>query len=157
MAGMPWAIAWLALAASARAQVSCENYGVPVNSSACTCPPGFGGATCSTPACGGNIFEGTQRPLVSNASATSFGNASSSSCACSDGWSGTGCNVCNAPTICQSSFVAAGGNTTTSVSTQVGLNDTLTCSTTPQVFAAGEMSCAVNVGIFDLRIIFLMR
>jgi hypothetical protein len=63
-----------------------------------------------------------------------------------------GCNVCKSPTICQSSFVAVGGNTTSGVtSEQTGLNDTLTCSSTPQVFAAGEMSCAVLVGISDLR------
>ncbi|KAI9433892.1 hypothetical protein H4582DRAFT_2112687 [Lactarius indigo] len=126
MAGISWAIAWLALAASARAQVSCENYGVPINSSTCACPPGFGGATCSAPGCGGDIFQGTQRSLVSGASATSFGNVSA--CTCPDGWTGTGCNVCQAPTVCQK---------------QSGLNNTLTCNTTPRVFAAGEMSCAV--------------
>ena len=143
MAGIPWIIAWLALAASARAQVACENYGVPISSSDCSCPPGFGGATCSAPACGGNIFQSTQRSLVSGASATSFGNVSASACACPDGWTGTGCNVCNAPTVCQSSFVAAGGSAPTS--DQNGLNNTLTCSTIPKVFAAGEMSCGVNV------------
>ncbi|KAH9023839.1 ABC-2 type transporter-domain-containing protein [Lactarius pseudohatsudake] len=141
MAGIPWAIAWLALAASARAQVTCENYGLPINSSTCLCPPGFGGATCSAPACGGNIFQGTQRSLVSGASATSFGNVSASACACPDGWTGTGCNVCQAPTVCQSSFSR---NTTSGViPAQSGLNNTLTCNTAPRVFAAGEMSCAV--------------
>ena len=147
MARILWIFAWLALVASARAQVTCENYGVPISSSACACPPGFGGATCSAPACGGNIFQGTQRSLVSGASATSFGNVSAS-CPCPDGWTGTGCNVCQAPTICQSSFVAAGGNTSSSlVPKKTGFNDTLTCNTTPQIFAAGEMSCAVFVGI----------
>lgn len=149
MAGILWIIAWLALAASARAQVTCENYGVLINSSACACPPGFGGPTCSAPACGGNIFQGTQRSLVSGASATSFGNVSASACACPDGWTGTGCNVCQAPTVCQSSFVAAGGNSSL-VPQQNSLNDTLTCSTTPQVFAAGEMSCAVIVRPYPL-------
>ncbi|KAH9034004.1 hypothetical protein EDB83DRAFT_2417076 [Lactarius deliciosus] len=119
MAGIPWAIAWLALAASARAQVTCENYGVPINSSTC----------------------GAQRSLVSGASATSFGNVSASACACPDGWTGTGCNVCQAPTVCQSSF---SGNTTSGViPAQSSLNNTLTCNTAPRVFAAGEMSCAV--------------
>ena len=145
MAGIPWIVAWLALAASARAQVICENYGVPINSSACACPPGFGGATCSAPACGGNIFQGTQRSLVSGASATSFGNVSASTCACPEGWTGTGCNVCQASTVCQSSSIAAGGKTSSSLAQQSSLNDTLTCNTTPQVFAAGEMSCAVIV------------
>ncbi|KAF8264261.1 hypothetical protein EI94DRAFT_1593905 [Lactarius quietus] len=147
MAAFLWIAAGLALAASARAQVACENYGVPINSSACACPPGFGGPTCSAPACGGNIFQGTQRSLVSGANATSFGNVSSSSCGCSSGWTGTGCNVCQSSTICQSSFIAAGGNSNGSIvsdSNQSDLNNTLTCSTTPQVFAAGEMSCVVN-------------
>lgn len=146
MAGILWLISWLALAISVRAQVACENYGVPVSSSTCVCPPGFGGATCSAPSCGGNIFQGTQRSLVSGASATSFGNVSASACACPDGWTGTGCNVCQAPTVCQSSFVATGGNTSTGVtSEQSGLNNTVACNTTPRVFAAGEMNCAVVV------------
>ena len=152
MVGVPWVVAVLAFAASALAQLTCENYGVPINSSACACPPGFGGATCSAPACGGNIFQGSQRSLVSGANATSFGNVSSSSCGCSDGWTGMGCNVCKSPSICQSAFTAAGGNSSSGVTSgQPGLNDTLTCSTTPQVFAAGEMSCAVIVSIPDLR------
>ena len=63
-----------------------------------------------------------------------------------------GCNVCKSPSICQSAFIAAEGNSSSGVTSgQAGLNDTLTCSTIPQVFAAGEMSCAVIVGIPDLR------
>jgi len=130
-------------ATSVRAQVACENYGSPTSSSACTCPPGFGGATCSAPACGGNIFQATQRPLVSNASATSFGNVSSSSCACPAGWAGTGCNVCQSSTVCQSAFTAVGGSTVSSQGD--ALNNTLTCNNEPRVWAAGEMSCAVIV------------
>src|SRR6266404_1316676 len=150
MAGITWVIAWLALAASARAQVTCENYGVPNNSSSCACPPGFGGATCSAPACGGNIFQGTQRPLISNASATSFGNVST--CSCSDGWTGTGCNVCQASTVCQSSFVAAGASNSSTPQLQSALNNTLNCNTIPRVFAAGEMSCAVIVRILPYSV-----
>src|SRR5947208_10728286 len=120
-------------ATSVRAQVTCENYGSPINASACACPPGFGGATCSAPACGGNIFQAAQRPLVSGASATSFGNLSSSSCACPAGWTGTGCNVCQSSTVCQSAFTASGGSTVNSQ--QDNLNNTLTCSTEPRVWA----------------------
>jgi hypothetical protein len=147
MSGVVWVIAGLVSASSVRAQVTCENYGSPssVNSSACACPPGFGGATCSAPACGGNIFQAQQRPLVSGASSTSFGNVSSSSCACPDGWTGTGCNVCQGSTVCQSAFNAAGGNSSATDPLQSGLNNTLTCNTTPRVYAAGEMSCAVIV------------
>lgn len=72
---------------------------------------------------------------------------------CPDGWSGMGCNVCQAPTVCQpeSSFVVATGNSSSGTVQELsGLNDTLTCNTTPvtpQVFAAGEMSCVVIVGV----------
>lgn len=147
MTGFPWIAAGLVhllAITSARAQVTCENYGSPINSSACACPPGFGGSTCSAPACGGNIFQAQQRPLVSNASATSFGNVSASACACPSGWTGTGCNVCQASTVCQSAFTAVGGNTTESQQ-QDALNTTLTCNTSPRVWAAGEMSCTVLV------------
>ncbi len=145
MSGALWVIAGLVSAGSVRAQVTCENYGSPLNSSACTCPPGFGGPTCSAPACGGNIFQADQRPLVSGASSSSFGNVSSSTCACPAGWTGTGCNVCQGSAVCQSAFNAAGSNSTDVNPQQSGLNNTLTCSTTPRVFAAGEMSCAVIV------------
>ncbi|KAI0255316.1 hypothetical protein BJV78DRAFT_1119618 [Lactifluus subvellereus] len=139
-----WIIACLQFVVSVRAQVTCENYGVPISSSACACPPGFGGPTCSAPACGGDIFQAAQRPLVSGASATSFGNVSTSTCACPAGWSGTGCNVCQTPTVCQSSFNAASGNAGSAISPeQNGFNKTLTCSTSPRIWAAGEMSCAV--------------
>ena len=145
MSGLVWVVAGLVSASSVRAQVTCENYGSPANSSACACPPGFGGATCSAPACGGNIFQAEQRPLVSGASATSFGNVSSSACACQDGWAGTGCNVCQSSTVCQSAYNAVGGNSSDIGPLQSGLNGTLTCNTTPRVYAAGEMSCAVIV------------
>lgn len=141
-----WVVAGLVSAASSvRAQVSCENYGSPLNSSACTCPPGFGGPTCSAPACGGNIFQAHQRPLISGANSTSFGNVSSSTCACPAGWTGTGCNVCQGSTVCQSAFNAAGGSISDTNPEDSGLNNTLTCNTAPRVYAAGEMSCSVIV------------
>jgi hypothetical protein len=153
MALIFWIIACLQFVISVRSQVTCENYGVPINSSACACPPGFGGPTCSAPACGGDIFEAAQRPLVSGASATSFGNISTSTCACPAGWSGTGCNVCQASTVCQSSFDAAnGGAGGAIIPDQNSLNNTLTCSASPRIYAAGEMSCAVIVRVsFHLR------
>ena len=145
MSGALWVIAGLVSASSVRAQVTCENYGSPLNSSACTCPPGFGGPTCSAPACGGNIFQADQRPLLSGANSTVFGNVSSSTCACPTGWTGTGCNVCQGSTVCQSAFNAAGGNSSSVNPEQNGLNNTLTCNTDPRVYAAGEMSCKVIV------------
>jgi hypothetical protein len=66
---------------------SCENAGI-VNGSSCLCPPGFGGSNCSVPACGGDIFQGSQRSLVQ--SGGEYGNLSS--CSCESGWGGTGCN-----------------------------------------------------------------
>ncbi|KAI9508809.1 hypothetical protein F5148DRAFT_1351131 [Russula earlei] len=144
MVGILWAVSGLVLANFVQAQVVCENYGLPINSSACSCPPGFGGPTCSAPACGGNIFQADQRPLVSGASASSFGNISASACACPTGWTGTECNVCQATTVCQSAFNAAGGNSSNVIAPQQNnLNNTLTCNTQPRVWAAGEMSCAV--------------
>ena len=145
MSGALWVIAGLASVSSVRAQVTCENYGSPLNASACTCPPGFGGATCSAPACGGNIFQAVQRPLVSGANSTSFGNVSSSTCSCPAGWTGRGCNVCQGSTVCQSAFNAVGGNSSNINPVQSGLNNTLTCNTAPRVYAAGEMSCTVIV------------
>ena len=138
-------IAGLVSAPSVHAQVTCENYGSAVNSSACECPPGFGGATCSAPTCGGNIFQAGQRPLVSGASTISFGNVSSSSCACPTGWTGTGCNVCQGSTVCQSAFNAADGSSTAIDPAQNGLNYMLTCNAVPWVYTAGKMSCAVIV------------
>ncbi|KAI0042833.1 hypothetical protein FA95DRAFT_513015 [Auriscalpium vulgare] len=138
-------LATLVLVASgvAKAQVACENYGVPTTGSAsCSCPPGFGGPTCSSPACGGDIFQDEQRPLVSGASTTALANVTSSGCACEAGWTGVGCNVCQSPTVCQSAFNAAGGSTP-GVSDS-GLNNTLTCNTASRVWAAGEMSCDVS-------------
>lgn len=128
------------------AQTTCENYGVSSGSS-CSCPPGFGGSTCSAPACGGNIFQGNQRNLISGATETSFGNLTASSCVCQDGWTGTGCNVCQSPTSCQSALTAANGTSSSvdGLDGFSGLNSTLTCNTEPQVRAAGEMSCSVIV------------
>ena len=140
----------LAFVLPGNAQVSCENYGVPANASSCACPPGFGGPTCSSPACGGDIFQGGQRSLVQSSSATAFGNLTSSGCSCESGWTGTGCNVCQSSTSCQSAFAAAGGNTSSTDSGlggSTGLNETLTCNTSPKVWAAGEMSCSVIVRI----------
>lgn len=130
----------------------CENYGES-SGSACTCPPGFGGSTCSSPACGGNIFQGTNRSIISDASATAFGNLTSSACSCEDGWTGRGCNVCKSTTSCQNAYTAVNGTSSSSSgvdgldgSSSV-LNSTLTCNSEPQIWAAGEMSCQVVVRI----------
>ncbi|KAG9091130.1 hypothetical protein FRC06_000699 [Ceratobasidium sp. 370] len=146
----------LVVAASASfavAQATCENFGSVSASdpNSCACPPGFGGATCNTPACGGNIFQSAQRPVSQNAST---GGMSVSGCACQDGWGGAGCNVCQSQNVCQSAFAAAGGSGSGSASSplsasQVG-NQTLTCNTQSRVYAAQEMSCAVIVRS-DLR------
>lgn len=69
------------------AQSGCENYGV-ANGSSCACPAGFGGATCSLPGCGGDIFQGSSRSLAQASSSSSLANLTSSSCSCEDGWGG---------------------------------------------------------------------
>lgn len=132
-------------------QSTCENYGEPSGSS-CSCPPGFGGSTCSSPACGGNIFQGTNRSIIPDASATSFGNLTLSGCSCQDGWTGTGCNVCKSATSCQSAYTSVNGTSSSSSSSGIDgvdgssvLNGTLTCNSEPQIYAAGEMSCQVVV------------
>ncbi|CAE6528385.1 unnamed protein product [Rhizoctonia solani] len=134
----------LGLAASAAAQTTCDNFGTAKSDGSCECPPGFGGSTCNAPACGGNLFDGSQRAVSQN---SSTGGMSFAGCGCQDGWGGAGCNVCRSQSVCQTAFTAAGGSSSGSSLSplspnQVG-NQTLACNTQPQVYAAQEMSCAV--------------
>ncbi|THG97735.1 hypothetical protein EW145_g7556, partial [Phellinidium pouzarii] len=127
------------------AQTACENYGTPnVNgtSSACSCPPGFGGATCSEPACGGDIFQGTSRSLAQGNESV-YANLTASQCACEAGWGGFGCNVCQSSAACQTSLTNAGGSAGSITSGIGDNNNTLVCNSAPKVFAAGQMSCSV--------------
>lgn len=131
---------------------SCANYGF-TNGSTCACPPGFGGSDCSQPACGGNIFQGSGRSLAPKpTAANAFPNITASGCSCQDGWTGTTCNVCQTAQACQTGF----GSTTSSSGTLAGLgsqdgqNHTLTCSTASRVYAAGQMSCSVQVCMFAI-------
>jgi|ERR1700722_10105183 len=129
---------------------SCQNYGIN-NSSSCACPPGLGGETCSQPACGGNIFQGTNRTLVPTSS--SFPNITSAGCTCETGWIGTGCNVCQTASACQNAYSAVGGNATAGAvanATESSQNNTMVCNTQPQVYAASQMSCQVVVCLFFL-------
>ncbi|KAF8191529.1 ABC transporter [Mycena galopus ATCC 62051] len=117
----------------------CANY-APQNGSSCDCPIGFGDTTCATPTCGGDIFQGSHRALAPS------GNASDSSCSCEAGWGGLGCNVCTTSSACQTAYSASGNAPSTAQSVagvQSGQNSTLTCSSSPRVFAAGQMSCQV--------------
>jgi len=126
---------------------ACENYGFQ-NGSSCSCPTGFGGSTCSQPGCGGDIFQGTKRALVPPPPSGSFANLTTAGCTCESGWSGTGCNVCQSASACQSAYTASGNapSSAQAASTgQDGQNQTLTCNTTPRVWAASQMSCQVNV------------
>ncbi|KAI5120150.1 hypothetical protein M0805_003637 [Coniferiporia weirii] len=129
----------------AQGSSSCENYGTQ-NGTACSCPPGFGGPTCSEPACGGDIFEGTSRHLASG-NATVLANITASACTCETGWGGFGCNVCQSAAACQAAFTSIGGSGSSSAdgltSGLTGENSTLVCSTGSQVSAAGQMSCSV--------------
>ena len=127
---------------------SCTNYGTS-SALGCLCPPGFGGANCSQPACGGTIFDGSHRSLTPPSAASGgFPNITSSDCSCSNGWTGTGCNVCTTSSACQSAYAAVNGNASSATTGQTsGLNETLVCNTSPMVYAAGELSCQVNVRI----------
>ncbi|EKM83122.1 hypothetical protein AGABI1DRAFT_98017 [Agaricus bisporus var. burnettii JB137-S8] len=123
---------------------TCENYGSS-NGSSCLCPTGFGGSSCSQPACGGNIFQGAQRPLVSVSSG--FANLTSAGCSCQSGWTGTGCNVCTSSNDCQAAFSSldqSGDPTSAFGGQSLGNEDPLVCNTAPRVYAAGQLSCQVN-------------
>ncbi|KAK0455220.1 uncharacterized protein EV420DRAFT_1644864 [Desarmillaria tabescens] len=125
---------------------SCENAGV-VNGSSCDCPTGFGGSNCSQPACGGNIFQGTDRSLAP-INSNGFANLTAAGCSCQSGWTGTGCNVCQTDNACASGYSSSTSGSSTSSSGLTGLNDgqnrTLVCNNSPRVWAAGQLSCNVN-------------
>ncbi|KAJ7460877.1 hypothetical protein B0H11DRAFT_2057212 [Mycena galericulata] len=141
----------LLLAGLVNAQVSCDNYGVQ-NGSACLCPPGFGGSTCASPGCGGDIFQ-SGRTLAPQQGA--FPNITT--CTCESGWGGTGCNVCQSSSACQTAYSASGNAPSTAQSvtgSEAGENSTLTCNSAARVYAASQMSCQVNnptlQGVFPL-------
>ena len=125
---------------------SCVNYGI-ANGTSCACPVGFGGPTCEQPACGGNIFQGSSRsltPVTGN-----FPNLTAAGCSCESGWGGTGCNVCQSASACQTAFAAVISQGSSSSSAGLGLptgqNGTLVCNSQARVYAAGQMSCQVDV------------
>jgi hypothetical protein len=124
---------------------SCSNYGL-ANGSACACPPGFGGSDCSLPTCGGNIFQGPSRSLVPAPSTPkTFPNLTASACSCEGGWTGTTCNVCQTAQACQAGFASVNSSSGASLGLSSGQNNTLTCNTASRVYAAGHMSCNVEV------------
>lgn len=137
-----WSILFFLVVVKAQ---TCENYGFQ-NGSTCACPTGFGGETCSQPACGGNIFESSQRRLtpVSN----NIANLTQAGCSCEDGWTGTGCNVCQSSNACQAAYASSGHAPSSSdmvTGSQGAQNNTLTCNTSPRVWAGSQMSCSVDV------------
>ena len=134
-------VAWVAGAQT------CQNYGVR-NGTSCSCPVGFGGADCSLPGCGGTIFQGSQRPVASTSG--SFANLTAAGCSCTSGWTGTGCNVCQTASACQTAFAAVGSVTPASALGPSQGNDTMVCNTQPRVYASSQMSCRVDVGLYRL-------
>lgn len=142
-------LAFLALWFTSTQAQTCLNFGAS-NGSSCLCPPGFGGADCSSTACGGNLFQGTSRTTLAS---SPEGNLTASGCSCQTGWTGTGCNVCQAASACQnaaSPFTSAISSAGALTGLDVGQNDTLICNTASNVWAAGEMSCSVVVS-FDIQ------
>ncbi|KAL1754144.1 hypothetical protein FB107DRAFT_216275 [Schizophyllum commune] len=121
---------------------TCENYGVQ-NGSSCACPVGFGGESCSDMACGGTIFDGAQRSLTTHRSGA-FANLTASDCSCEDGWTGTGCNVCQISSACQAWNGASSSSSSLSDTTSSIQNSTLVCNTAPRVYASSQMSCDVK-------------
>ncbi|KAJ7168414.1 hypothetical protein C8R43DRAFT_984293 [Mycena crocata] len=134
---------FLLLVGLVNAQTSCDNYGVQ-NGTTCLCPTGFGGPTCASPGCGGDIFQGSRRTLAPQQGA--FPNITDATCACGTGWSGTGCNVCQTSSVCQTAFSASGSAPSSAQSvagSQTGQNSTLVCNSAARVYAASQMSCQV--------------
>jgi hypothetical protein len=121
---------------------SCDNFGYR-NSSGCFCPPGFGGPNCTDPACGGTIFQGSQRPITP---ASANDNLTAGDCTCQSGWTGTGCNVCQSSTACQTGVTLSINASIIPGTTQP---DQYVCNTAPRVYAAGQMSCAVIVRYYS--------
>ncbi|KAJ3728308.1 hypothetical protein C8R42DRAFT_619517 [Lentinula raphanica] len=121
---------------------TCENYG-QLNGTTCDCPTGTGGTTCSQLACGGNIFEGSQRPLTSTSSG-GFANLTASGCSCQSGWTGTACNVCQSASACQNAASSLESSSSSISGDDDGQNNTLICNTSPKVWASSQMSCSVD-------------
>ncbi|KAF5371340.1 hypothetical protein D9758_004088 [Tetrapyrgos nigripes] len=120
---------------------TCENYGT-YNGTTCSCPQGFGDSTCSEIACGGNLLQGSQRPLT--ATQSGFANLTSSGCTCQSGWTGTACNVCQNADACSNAFSAVSGGTAGSSGVSGDANMTMVCNNSPKVWASSQMSCDVN-------------
>ncbi|PVG02198.1 hypothetical protein CPB86DRAFT_751576 [Serendipita vermifera] len=120
---------------------ACDNYGVD-NGTACACPPGVGGTDCSLPTCGGTLYDGPSRQTVQPQNGALYGNLSS--CACPDGWGGVGCNVCKSASACSSAYTSHFGSSLPTAGTSPNAASDITCSTTPRVYAVGQMSCSVN-------------
>lgn len=142
----------LLLAIFVQAQ-TCENYGV-LNGTNCACPVGFGGSTCSQPGCGGTIFQGSQRPLAP--STGSFANLTAAGCSCESGWIGTGCNVCQSASACQTAFSAVGSVSASAAVSNLG-NETMVCNRQARVFASSQMSCRVDVSVSSLPFPFYLK
>ncbi|KIY64126.1 hypothetical protein CYLTODRAFT_493393, partial [Cylindrobasidium torrendii FP15055 ss-10] len=129
---------WLLSALSAVCAQTCENAGyADVTTGECECPTGFGGTNCAQPACGGTIFDGQNRTLA-NTQTNGFANITG--CACEEGWTGLGCNVCSTSSACSRGYSSVANSDNAGVS---GQNTTMTCNTAPRVWAAGQMSCSV--------------
>ncbi|KIM28831.1 hypothetical protein M408DRAFT_68953 [Serendipita vermifera MAFF 305830] len=132
-------VIWL-VTATLSVNAACDNYGIE-NGANCQCPPGVGGADCSLPVCGGTLYDGPSRPVAQPANGALYGNLSA--CSCGDGWQGVGCNVCTSASACSSAYTS---HQTANIGGAVTGGDTgsIACSTTPRVYAVGQMSCTVN-------------
>ena len=148
---VPVALGLLFSSTLVRAQ-SCQNYGLSQGSD-CLCPPGFGGSDCSSPACGGTMFQGSSRQTT-----PAPGNLTSAGCSCQDGWGGVGCNVCTSHSACQNGYFSQNpANGSSSTGSDVGQNGTMVCNSAPRVWAAGQMSCSVIVESIQFRLVSAER
>jgi len=142
-----WSLLVLLHATQLYAQDSCSNYGLQ-NGSACACPVGWGGSDCSSPSCGGTVFEGSRRKYETS----SQGNLTAAGCGCETDWTGLGCNVCQTSNACQTAYSNSPYGSSSGSTSYTGINNTMVCSKEARVWSAGQMSCSVQVRVSFPRI-----
>lgn len=131
---------------------TCSNGGTLV-AGTCSCPPGLGGPSCASLACGNALEAPAKRTLLQPSAAGSNG---TSGCGqqCTAGWIGTyietrspltlsgpTCNTCTQDSACAGSLSSITGASTGGVSSPTS-NDVV-CSKSPEAFTESFGTCGV--------------
>ncbi|KAJ3417122.1 hypothetical protein HDV05_006981 [Chytridiales sp. JEL 0842] len=98
----------------------CGNFG-SCDNGICSCPSGFGGKDCNTPACGSTNLAPSLRPLRNPGQ----------TCTCDPGFVGFNCNICTSDSVCKTPSDAPIGSSSV-------------CNRSPTVWKAGSVSCGVE-------------